>query len=822
MSRPLAHILTLYFLLAAGYGIASPPFETPDENLHYFTAEYIAREGRLPTTHDPGLMGQEAAQPPLYYLAASLFVRAFDPDGGAEALWPNPRVDVSSVAGNFWISPLAPPNPRGESGARPPINANMFVRVPEEDWPWRDYALAVHAIRLFSAVLGLGTLLCIHAAGRVVWPERPDRALLATALVAFLPQFAFIHAAVSNDAAITLFSAAALWQLLRIVIGGQGGAGSLALWERVRERVFRPGKTSPSPQPSPAGRGSAEPSPQPFPAGRGSAEPSPKGRGSATRHSPLAPPLPHSPAPLLLLGLTIGLAMLSKAAGILLLAYCVGVVGLVVLLRARERRLWRAVVAGALVAGPALLLGGWLLWRNWTLYGDPTAANQFVALAGGYRPYSLLQVAQDLDRVWLSFFAIFGWMNVQPPAWVHVAWNAIVLAAVLGAIRNWVRNSKRQSATRHSSPAPSSSFLIRNSQFLILLGWFLLVAAGWLQFILRTSADQGRLFFPALVPLALGAAYGLSRWPRPWLQRAAVALALATSVYCLVAVIPPTFARPDVVAAVPAEAAPLDVDFAEGLKLLGARVETAEARPGDWVWATLYWRGGSDRAAVAPLVHLELFGRGFERIGNVVAYHGRGGWPAELWPAGGIVADRIAAQVRLDDPAAVPVEARLAVKLDEDADAQDVGVVKVVPAAWPATVAPLATLGEGIELAGTRLTPTTAAPGESVAVYMRWQVDAPPGPADLHLFVHLGDPSAAPLAQSDGPVMGGEYPARLWAAGEVFSETVTLTLPADLPPGEYPVQLGLYDFAGGVRLPVMLDSLRSPTDTYPVGVLVVR
>ena len=40
MSRPLALILTLYFLLAAGYGIASPPFETPDENLHYFTAEY--------------------------------------------------------------------------------------------------------------------------------------------------------------------------------------------------------------------------------------------------------------------------------------------------------------------------------------------------------------------------------------------------------------------------------------------------------------------------------------------------------------------------------------------------------------------------------------------------------------------------------------------------------------------------------------------------------------------------------------------------------------------------------------------------------------
>ncbi|MBK7219109.1 MAG: hypothetical protein IPH95_19145 [Candidatus Promineofilum sp.] len=157
--------------------------------------------------------------------------------------------------------------------------------------------------------------------------------------------------------------------------------------------------------------------------------------------------------------------MLSKAAGILLLAYCVGVVGLVVLLRARERRLWRAVVAGALVAGPALLLGGWLLWRNWTLYGDPTAANQFVALAGGYRPYSLLQVAQDLDRVWLSFFAIFGWMNVQPPAWVHVAWNAIVLARCPWG-RSWpggppgaggggglgIQNGRAPLATRHPPP----------------------------------------------------------------------------------------------------------------------------------------------------------------------------------------------------------------------------------------------------------------------------------------------------------------------------------------------------------------------------------
>jgi len=775
--RSLALILALYLLLAAGYSVATPLFETPDEHLHYFTAEFIAREGRLPTTTDPGLMAQESAQPPLFYILAAPIVRAFDPGGAGEQLWVNPRVDTSAVAGQLWTSPLAPPNARGESAARPPINANMFIHGPAEEWPWRGYALAAHLVRLLSVLFGLGTLLCIHAAARVVWPGRPERALLATALVAFLPQFAFIHAAVSNDAAITFFCAAALWQLLRIANG------------ELRLTSDKPDR----------------------------------------EHAALV----IQPRSLIFLGLTIGLAMLSKAAGILLLGWCAGVVGLVALLRPPARgegprdgwavALARAARAAALVAGPAMLVAGWLLWRNLALYGDVTAANQFVALTGGYRPYSLLQVWNDMDRVWLSFFAIFGWMSVQPPAWIHLVWSGIVLLALAGGIRIYVsriRHSKR--AAPQTALAALSAFLIRHSSFLILLGWFLLVAAGWLQFMLRTSADQGRLFFPALVPLALGAANGLSRWPRPWTQRAVAALALVTSTYCLIAVVPPAFAKSATVAARPADATPLDYAFPEGLTLLGARVETAEARPGDWVWTTLYWRAGPDRAFPPPFVHLELFGRGYRRIGEVVAYHGRGNDPATLWPEGALVADRLAVRVALDDAASAPVLARVGVKLDDAADSRDVGVVKVVPAVWPREVAPLARLGEGIELAAADLAATTVAPGHSVAVRVGWQVVAPPGTADLHLFVHLGDPTRQPLAQFDGPVMAGEYPARVWAAGESFDETVTLPIPADLPPGDYPVNLGLYDFPAGARLPVVVGGSRSETDTFRVGIIRVQ
>ena len=178
--------------------------------------------------------------------------------------------------------------------------------------------------------------------------------------------------------------------------------------------------------------------------------------------------------------------------------------------------------------------------------------------------------------------------------------------------------------------------------------------------------------------------------------------------------------------------------------------------------------------------------------------------------------------MRPEDPDALPVEARLAVKLSEDADSVAIGTVKVAPRRWPARAEPLATLG-GIELASAVPSLAEAAPGQNIAIRLRWQVgDPPPGPAELHLFVHLGDPSQAPLAQSDGPVMGGQYPPQLWAAGEVFDEKAVLALPADLPPGDYPMQLGLYDFATGARLPVTVSGARSPSDTVPLGVLHVR
>ena len=74
----------------------------------------------------------------------------------------------------------------------------------------------MHLLRGVSALLGLGTLLFIYGSGRLLWPGDPYRALLALSLVAFLPQFNFLHASVTNDTLIIFLVSAALWQIIRL------------------------------------------------------------------------------------------------------------------------------------------------------------------------------------------------------------------------------------------------------------------------------------------------------------------------------------------------------------------------------------------------------------------------------------------------------------------------------------------------------------------------------------------------------------------------------------------------------------------------------
>ena len=196
----LAVLLLAYTAVTVGYGIINPLFEAPDEHWHYFTTQTIADNRRLPfvapgDTYDEWL-SQEAAQPPLAYILGSLLVANVDTASAREDVWLNKFADI------------------GDASAL--ININRFIHTGVETWPWQGYALAAHLLRLLSTVLGLGTLLFIYGSGRLLWPRDPLGALLAVGLVAFMPQYNFLHAAISNDPLIILLVSAALWQIVRL------------------------------------------------------------------------------------------------------------------------------------------------------------------------------------------------------------------------------------------------------------------------------------------------------------------------------------------------------------------------------------------------------------------------------------------------------------------------------------------------------------------------------------------------------------------------------------------------------------------------------
>jgi hypothetical protein len=84
------------------------------------------------------------------------------------------------------------------------------------------------------------------------------------------------------------------------------------------------------------------------------------------------------------------------------------------------------------------------------------------------------------------------------------------------------------------------------------------------------------------------------------------------------------------------------------------------------------------------------------------------------------------------------------------------------------------------------------------------------------VFVHLVAPDGTVVAQSDAqPSWVVPWPTSHWLPGRPALDSHQLPLPADLPPGRYEVQAGLYHWETLERLPV-LDETMQPVSDYAV------
>src|SRR5690606_16181388 len=105
--------------------------------------------------------------------------------------------------------------------------------------------------------------------------------------------------------------------------------------------------------------------------------------------------------------------------------------------------------------------------------------------------------------------------------------------------------------------------------------------------------------------------------------------------------------------------------------------------------------------------------------------------------------------------------------------------------------------GERIRLNGTTLADSVIAPGENLNMTLYWQ-PVMHMTDDWTLSLGLLDSAGELVAQSDGMVPG--YPTSAWQPDIAFADFRTLSIPADLPPGDYRLYATWYRLADNQRL----------------------
>ena len=110
--------------------------------------------------------------------------------------------------------------------------------------------------------------------------------------------------------------------------------------------------------------------------------------------------------------------------------------GLALLRVSRRGRTWRPfLLGGAAVGGAVVLVVGWWFVRNGQLYGDPLGLNMLVTITGARHPQpTLWQLAGEWQGFLWSFWGLFGGLNVPMEGWMYVFYDVLSVLACLGLL----------------------------------------------------------------------------------------------------------------------------------------------------------------------------------------------------------------------------------------------------------------------------------------------------------------------------------------------------------------------------------------------------
>ncbi|MDX1688439.1 MAG: glycosyltransferase family 39 protein [Candidatus Promineifilaceae bacterium] len=790
--RFLALILALFLLLGAAYALVTPVFEASDELWHYPMVRHLADGNGLPVqVFDPAQAGpwkQEASQPPLYYYVGAALTFWIDTSDMEHVRWLNPHVDNGVIT---------------EDG-----NINLVVHDPAAS-PWQGTLLAVRIIRLASVLMGAATVYLTYRIAREVVPRRPTIALGAAAVNAFIPMFLFISGAVNNDnLAIPLASLALLLMLRHI----RAGRTAILRWrDEVRQWAM--------------------------------------------------------------IGVVIGLAVLTKEGtlGLLPLAWGTAFISVWQQLQVaprltslvasgatsgRERMgpasvdltfaafmrlLARSFVRFGIVLVPVLLIAGWWYYRNLVLYGDLLGWNAFIAVLGQRpQPATLAQLWDERAGFLMSYWGLFGGVNVPMPGWIYTVLNTVLVVAVPGFVVyfarelwDWIRETGSWRFDLGATITNVLYFVESRFALVVCLLFSAAVVYGLINWTTTTWSSQGRLAFTAISTLTTLLVLGLAGW-LPRRPAIVIVSGLALFLFVVAAAAPFLWIAPSYEARVgapsplPAEMARVEAEFgadctcrdAERMRLVAYEIEAPARgggdalRPGDTVEVTLVWEALAEMEQDwSVFVHLND-----PMLATPLAqrdmYPGQGLLATRLLEPGQQIVNRY--HLRVPETAIAPSELELAVGLydfetgerlltaagtERDILTLETLLLEPSPGEYPNATS--VNFGDRMELVGFSVTPRRARPGETVQLTVYWRA-LRSLETDYTIFAQvLHTEDTTRWAASDVP---GNTTA--WPEGEVQTIEMPLTLREEAPAGVFPLVVGAYtrtEDGGFTRLQIVRD-----------------
>ena len=275
---------------------------------------------------------------------------------------------------------------------------------------------------------------------------------------------------------------------------------------------------------------------------------------------------------------------------------------------------------------------------------------------------------------------------------------------------------------------------------------------------------------------------------------------------------------------------PLSRDLGDRVRLLGYDLVGDRVKPGDTVHLTLFWQA------------LREMGRDYNlllQIQNEDGYIGaqrviqpaNDTYPTSQWGQG----EAIRGQYDLTLDAAAPageygltmnlVDSDTGQALVEDdllvttlhilASERRFAIPEGIQRPMPAS------LGDDVLFLGYDLMATGVEPGGTLRLTLYWQAKRQMD-ISYTVFTHLLDKDSRIGGQKDNIPCDGTRPTTGWVEGEVIVDEYDIVVQSDAPPGEYVIEVGMYEAETGQRLPVLDEGGQVQGDRVLLGKMVVE